>query len=347
MSFHHAPIFHTEILVKWWVQWLKWAVCWLGGPTHLRDHQGVWVVEGASWCTGGQEFQSPEAFRELVLRCPMVLETWVRKLLGYKFEVGCPTKMAARYSKLAGQCANFAKFCSVSSLIRWIFSSCNSWHFLFWAEFSPQKSQNPKKPSIFYRKILFSTKNIEELSFNCGYSCSAACSRCWCPAMTRIKKSRPLEEWKSTPVWLPEISKVNKTPRWQKLNMSDPNWSWYIFWLCIYIIYTHRIWYVCIQLYGLRHILYLHDGLTHSSLSSLPLPHKSKHWIFQLERERQRSGPRKTQGLKVMDQAFSALHRQVGDTLHCNKKGHGANWIGAVYSKGKDEGIWHFIVYIV
>ena len=85
----------------------------------------------------------------------------------------------------------------------------------------------------------------------------------------------------------------------------------------------------------------------HSSLSSLLLPHKSKHWIFQLERERQRSGPRKTQGLKVMDQAFSALHRQVGDTLHCNKKGHGANWIGAVYIKGKDEGIWHFIVYIV
>ena len=30
---------------------------------------------------GGQEFQSPAAFRELVLRCPMVLETWVRKVL--------------------------------------------------------------------------------------------------------------------------------------------------------------------------------------------------------------------------------------------------------------------------
>ena len=41
-----------------------------------------------------------------------------KKAFGFKFEVGCPTKMAARYSKLAGQCANFAKFCSVSSLIR-------------------------------------------------------------------------------------------------------------------------------------------------------------------------------------------------------------------------------------
>ena len=290
MSFHHAPIFHTEILVKWWVQWLKWAVCWLGGPTHLRDHQGVWVVEGASWCTGGQEFQSPEAFRELVLRCPMVLETWVRKLLGYKFEVGCPTKMAARYSKLAGQCANFAKFCSVSSLIRWIFSSCNSWHFLFWAEFSPQKSQKiPKSHPFSTEKSFFRQKISRSWASIVATAVLLHAPDVGVQLWPASKKSRPLEEWKSTPVWLPEISKVNKTPRWQKLNMSDPNWSWYIFWLCIYIIYTHRIWYVCIQLYGLRHILYLHDGLTHSSLSSLPRP--AKHWIFQLERERQRSGP--------------------------------------------------------
>ena len=237
MSFHHAPIFHTEILVKWWVQWLKWAVCWLGGPTHLRDHQGVWVVEGASWCTGGQEFQSPEAFRELVLRCPMVLETWVRKLLGYKFEVGCPTKMAARYSKLAGQCANFAKFCSVSSLIRWIFSSCNSWHFLFWAEFSSQKSQKiPKSHPFSTEKSFFRQKISRSWASIVATAVLLHAPDVGVQLWPASKKSRPLEEWKSTPVWLPEISKVNKTPRWQKLNMSDPNWSWYIFWLCIYII---------------------------------------------------------------------------------------------------------------
>ena len=95
---------------------------------------------------GGQEFQSPAAFRELVLRCPMVLETWVRKVLPSlkltanapenrpsqketivfqpsifrgemlvsgrvvtKFEVGCPTKMSAICTlDLAGVlCANW------------------------------------------------------------------------------------------------------------------------------------------------------------------------------------------------------------------------------------------------
>ena len=54
-----------------------------------------------------------------------------KKAFGYKFEGGCPTKMSARYSKLGGQCANcqcanFANFCIVLSLICWIFSSCSS-----------------------------------------------------------------------------------------------------------------------------------------------------------------------------------------------------------------------------
>ena len=205
------PHFSHWNLSKWWVQWFKWAVCWLGGPTRLCDHQGVWVVEGASWWTGGQEFQSPEAFRELVLRCPMVLETWVRKLLVTNLRLDVQHKCLARYSKLAGQCANFAKFCVVLSLIRWIFLQLQLMTFfvLSWI-FTPKIPKNPKKPSIFYRKILFSTRNIEELSFNCGYSCSAACSRCWCPAMTRIKKvtatwgvMRRLCGWNG-------ISKVNK-----------------------------------------------------------------------------------------------------------------------------------------
>jgi len=50
---------------------------------------------------------------------------------------------------------------------------------------APEEFQQPAA----FRELLVRCPIVLELSFHCGFSCAAACSRCWCPAMQRIKKA--------------------------------------------------------------------------------------------------------------------------------------------------------------
>lgn len=82
-----------------------------------------------------------------------------KKAFGYKFEVGCPEKMSARYSKLGGQCASFANFCTVLSFICWIFPVAI--HDICCFELNFQ-AKNPKKnpvPSILRLIFVCHKKN--------------------------------------------------------------------------------------------------------------------------------------------------------------------------------------------
>ena len=67
-------------------------------------------------------------------------------------------------------------------------------------------------------------------------------------------------------------------------------------------IYMHDMYvYICtICMYVYIYI----SRLTHSSLSSLPLPHKSKHWIFQLERRENVQVPVKHGGWRSWTKHF-------------------------------------------
>eukprot|EP00439_Symbiodinium_sp_Y106_P080701 s3252_g19.t1 len=50
---------------------------------------------------------------------------------------------------------------------------------------APEEFQQPAA----FRELLVRCPIVLDLSFHCGFSCAAACSRCWCPAMQRIKKA--------------------------------------------------------------------------------------------------------------------------------------------------------------
>ena len=253
--------------MKWWVQWLKWAVCWLGGPTHLRDHQGVWVVEGASWWTGGQEFQSPEAFRELVLRCPMVLETWVRKLLVSNLRLDVQQKWLQGTLSLPASVPILPSF--VVFRVWFVEFFPVAIHDIFCPElnFHPKTSQKipkshplllPKNP-FFWQKISRSWASIVATAVRLhapdvgvSYDPNQKVTATWGAENRRLCSSQKSRRW-TKPQW------------WQKLNRSDPNWSWYVFWLYIYIEYDmfafsytdQYIFYICTMwyIYILTHFL--------------------------------------------------------------------------------------------
>eukprot|EP00435_Cladocopium_sp_Y103_P030183 s775_g7.t1 len=50
---------------------------------------------------------------------------------------------------------------------------------------APEEFQSPEA----FRELVLRCPMVLELSFNCGHSCAAACNRCWCPAMNRIKQT--------------------------------------------------------------------------------------------------------------------------------------------------------------
>ncbi|CAJ1358059.1 unnamed protein product [Effrenium voratum] len=48
---------------------------------------------------------------------------------------------------------------------------------------APEEFQTPAA----FRALLLRSPTILELSFNCGHRCSAACGRCWCPALVQLR----------------------------------------------------------------------------------------------------------------------------------------------------------------
>ncbi|CAK9099701.1 unnamed protein product [Durusdinium trenchii] len=55
---------------------------------------------------------------------------------------------------------------------------------------APEEFQSPEA----FRELLLRCPMVLELSFNCGHSCAAACARCWCPALSRIKRTELKKE---------------------------------------------------------------------------------------------------------------------------------------------------------
>ncbi|CAE7564749.1 Olah [Symbiodinium pilosum] len=124
---------------------LRWLA---SGPLTLTPAELRAVIQGSpkaslrnpaasyedALATAPEEFQHPSAFRQLLVRCPIVLEPWKN----YRC---CASEPFFEYFLI----------------------------FLDW---------------------ISGTGKSKELSFHCGHSCAAACSRCWCPAMHRVKKAK-------------------------------------------------------------------------------------------------------------------------------------------------------------